>query len=70
MELELKSCCVAAAADGASINFGKKSGVLPSLQTQLEMPWLIQIHCIAHRLELALKDAFKGSYYEDQVGVK
>ncbi|XP_041353824.1 zinc finger protein 862-like [Gigantopelta aegis] len=65
MQLDIKTCCVATAADGASVNFGKESGVLVRLKKT--MPWLIMIHCIAHRLELALKDSFKGSFYELEI---
>ena len=43
-------CC-----DGTSINMGKYHGVTTQLQrTRL---WLLIIHCVNHRLELAIKDA-------------
>ena len=61
MHLELNENCVATAADGASVNFGRHSGVLTTLQS--DMPWLVKIHCVAHRLELALNDSLKESYY-------
>ena len=32
---------------------------------QSSMPWLLKIHCVTHRLELALTDALKGSYYNE-----
>ena len=60
MQLDITNSCVATAADGASVNFGKNNGVLNRLQSS--MPWFIKIHCVAHRLELALTDALKGSY--------
>ena len=41
-------------ADGASVNFGKYSGLLT--QQKENHPWVITIHCIAHSAELALKD--------------
>ena len=28
------------------------------------VPWLVMMHCVAHRLELSLKDAFKDTYFE------
>ncbi|XP_041370388.1 zinc finger protein 862-like [Gigantopelta aegis] len=65
MKLDLSSSCVAVAADGASVNFGTKGGVLKKLQN--EMPWIKMIHCLAHQLELALSDAFKETYYKDTV---
>ncbi|KAJ8047847.1 hypothetical protein HOLleu_06959 [Holothuria leucospilota] len=64
--LDLSTSLVASAADGAAVNFGKINGVMTKLKQQ-HAPWMIKIHCIAHRLELALNDAFKGTYFE-QVG--
>ena len=49
--------------DGASVNFGKKACLLTKLRH--EMPWLIGIHCLNHRLELAIKDAFKGTVFDE-----
>ena len=39
-------------ADGASVNLGKNAGVAAKLKE--DTPWLIDIHCLPHRLELAL----------------
>jgi len=39
-------------ADGASINLGKKGGVVALLRQ--EVPHLIDFHCLPHRLALAL----------------
>ncbi|KAK1903842.1 Zinc finger protein 862 [Dissostichus eleginoides] len=61
-QLNLSNCLTATAADGASVNFGKTTGVLTRLQHQ-SAPWMIKVHCIAHRLELCLKDAFKETYF-------
>ena len=49
--------------DGANVMFGKKGGVSAFL-TQLQ-PSLITMHCFAHRLQLAYKDAVKGSRLYD-----
>ena len=46
---------VSATADGANVNIGIYNGVLTQLQR--ERQWLISIHCVNHRLELAIKDA-------------
>ncbi|KAI4830516.1 hypothetical protein KUCAC02_002144 [Chaenocephalus aceratus] len=59
---ENQLCLTATAADGASVHFGKTTGVLTRLQQQ-SAPWMIEVHCIAHRLELCLKDAFKETYF-------
>lgn len=61
MDLSLERSCIAMAADGASVNFGSQSGVM--VRMQRELPWMLKFHCVAHKLELALNDAFKGSYY-------
>ena len=45
--------------DGANVMIGKKGGVSAFLM-QFQ-PSLITVHCFAHRLELAYKDAVKGS---------
>ena len=45
---------MSATADGASVNFGVHNGVLTQLK--IERPWLVNIHCVNHRLELAIKD--------------
>ena len=49
--------------DGASVNAGKKEGVKSLIQH--EKPWIIFEWCIAHRLELALKDGLKGTGFHD-----
>ena len=46
---------VSATSDGASVNTGIYKGVLTQLKE--ERPWLTTIHCVNHRIELALKDA-------------
>ena len=43
--------------DGASVNFGKNSGLIKLLQE--DHPWICFIWCFSHRLELAIKDALK-----------
>ena len=46
---------VSATADGANVNMGIYTGALTQLAEI--RPWLIKIHCVSHRLELAIKDA-------------
>ena len=43
--------------DGASVNSGKKSGLVSLFKAEHE--WVTFIWCFSHRLELALKDALK-----------
>lgn len=45
--------------DGASVNMGKTAGLGVRLREM--SPWLLVIHCFNHRLELTVKDAFKGT---------
>ena len=55
----LVSMCV----DGAAVNLGVRRGLATILRE--EVPWLIAIHCLNHRLELAAKNAFSKTYMED-----
>ena len=55
--LDIEDCkmkLVHCAADGASVNFGAKTGLMTGLSVQ--WPWLIKIHCINHCVELAIKE--------------
>ena len=45
-------------ADCASVNMGKKKGVGTLIKQTA--PWIEIVHCFNHRVELAIKDAFKG----------
>lgn len=56
---------IGAGADGAAVNFGVHRGMMTQLK--VDLPWLVAVHCVAHRLELAIKDAFKDSYFIQQV---
>ena len=49
--------------DGAAVNSGKKEGVKTLLQQ--DNPWLTFGWCVAHRLELALKDSLSGTAFDD-----
>lgn len=39
-----------------------KDGVISILQRKL--PWVVYLWCVAHRLELALKDALQGTIFD------
>ncbi|KAG7165608.1 UBX domain-containing protein 1-like [Homarus americanus] len=47
-------------ADGASVMTDCKNGLVACMRRDLEWPELEGIHCTAHKLELAYKDAMKG----------
>ena len=49
---------VSATANGANVNMGKYNGSLKIMAR--ERPWLIVIHCMNHRIELAIKDMIKS----------
>ncbi|KAK3095892.1 hypothetical protein FSP39_020416 [Pinctada imbricata] len=44
--------------DGASVMLGKKSGVIAHILNRV--PEVIPIHCVAHKLELAILDSVKN----------
>lgn len=64
---EVSQKIVALSCDGASVNTGIKSGV-GALLRKLQ-PSIITMHCMAHRLELSLKDSIKKvPLYQKTVG--
>ena len=58
-----KEKLVAFGADGASVNRGFDGGVRALLEE--ENPWLLFMWCVAHRLELSLKDALAETCFKD-----
>ncbi len=58
---------MAIGADGANVNMGQKKGLVALLKDNI--PWLVAIHCLNHRLELAARDAFKSTYLEDVISM-
>ena len=53
--------------DGAAVMMGEKKGVLKLFKEAKEAPWVVSVWCMAHRLELAIKDTFKGTYFDTVV---
>lgn len=53
--------------DGASVMMGAKKGVIKLFKETKDAPWVVAVWCLAHRLELAVTDAFKGTYFEADV---
>ena len=49
--------------DGARVNLGKHRGV--GRLVQEKATWLQVIYCFKHRVELALRDTFKTTAFED-----
>lgn len=52
-----KTKTVAFGSDGAAVMVGAKKGVATLLKA--DIPHVISIHCVAHRLELAAMDSIK-----------
>lgn len=55
-----KSKMVAFTADGANVNLGSKNGVAALMKADIG-PYVTELHCWAHNLELAAQDARKHS---------
>ena len=51
-----KNLLIAVCADGAGVNMGRISGACTEMKSS--RPWLLVIHCVNHRHELAIGDAF------------
>ena len=70
---DLKQKLVCLNMDGASVNMGQYNGVAALFKR--EIPPVIAIHCVAHKLELAVHDAvkkenyIKGKYEESFKGI-
>lgn len=60
--MDMKKKLVALGADGASVNSGDKGGVRALLEE--DMPWVVYMWCMSHRLELALKSALADTFFE------
>jgi len=56
---------VSCTSDGASVNTGAKQGLMVKMSRDSDRPWLLPIHCVNHRVELAAKDAFTDSIFQD-----
>ncbi|XP_065678256.1 zinc finger protein 862-like [Hydra vulgaris] len=53
-----KNKLVSATSDGASVNLGMYNGVLTQMKNN--RTWLVKMHCVNHRLELAIKDSARN----------
>ena len=54
---------IGSTADGASVNFGIHKGLLTQLART--RPWMLKVHCVNHRVELAFKESIKDSTFDD-----
>ena len=51
--------------DGASVNTGEEGGLLTLLERDGPREWLTRIHCVNHRIELAVKDSLLQTSFND-----
>ena len=49
--------------DGASVNTGIHRGL--GVKIKEDVPWLMLVHCFSHHLELAIEDAFNGTFFDE-----
>lgn len=66
---DYKQRLVGFCSDGASVMMGERRGVVRLLKDQGNAPWILPVWCFAHRLELAIKDAFKNTYMDTVIDV-
>ena len=49
--------------DGAAVNLGRRHGMAVLLWE--DVPWLVAIHCLNHRLELGVQNALTKLYMDE-----
>ena len=62
-EDEYKHKIISCTSDGASVNFGRNTGIMTRLA--VDPPWLIKIQCTNHRIELAVKGALGKTTFNE-----
>ncbi|XP_052806605.1 zinc finger protein 862-like [Mya arenaria] len=53
--------------DGASVMMGARRGVIQLMREEGNAEWILPVWCMAHRLELAVKDCFKSTYMDNVI---
>ena len=61
--LEWESKMIGFGCDGTSSNLGSGSGLKGNIQK--DVPWVIVSWCLAHRLELSIKDVLNASFFKN-----
>ena len=64
--MEYTKMMIGFGSDGANVMLGERQGVIKLLREEGQAPWVLSVWCLAHRLQLAVKDCFKDTY-SDQV---
>ena len=63
LDIDYNNKLIGFGSDGAAINSGKRNGIITKLRA--DMPWMMFGWCVAHRLELSLKDGLTGTEFDD-----
>ena len=61
--LEWKNKLIGIGCDGTNANMGSAGGLKSYLQE--DILWLMVSWCLAHRLQLSVKDALKGTFFKE-----
>ena len=61
---EYKQKMIGFSSDGASVMRARR-GVIELLKVEGQADWILSVWCLAHRLELAVKDCFKGTFMDN-----
>ncbi len=61
--IDLMKKLVRICVDGAAVNLGVRHGLAALIKK--DVPWLVAIHCMNHRLELSAKDAFSNTFLNE-----
>ena len=61
---EYKQKMIGFGSDGASVMMGARRGVFELLKVEGQADWILSAWCLAHKLELAVKDCFKGTFMD------
>ncbi|CAH3162510.1 unnamed protein product [Porites lobata] len=62
---EYKQKMIGFGSDGASVMMGARRGVIELLKVEGQADWILSVWSLAHRLELAVKDCFKGTFMDN-----
>ena len=62
---EYKQKMIGFGSDGASVMMGARRGVIELLKVEGQADWILSVWCLAHKLELAVKDCFKGTFMDN-----
>ena len=62
---EYKQNMIGFGSDGASVMMGARRGVIELFKVEGQADWTLSVWCLAHKLELGVKDCFKGTFMDN-----